>query len=243
MRIVGQDTDASLRIVTIAHRGGIIPGIPENSLLGFKKSIDIGVDVIEIDLRATRDDEIIIMHDESIDRTTNGRGKVVELTIEELRQFDLGIDQQIPTFKELLSLVKGSKIKLLLDIKVSGNLDKKSIIELIESFEMMHNVILGVRTLEDLNEFHQLNSDIRTLGFISTLDQLELFMENRINIIRIWPEWIESHNDIIDKIHQKGIPVWITAGNLPDDEVHVLIERGVNGIIHDSPELLVGLLK
>ena len=243
MRIFGQDTDASLRIVTIAHRGGIIPGIPENSLLGFKKSIDIGVDVIEIDLRATRDDEIIIMHDESIDRTTNGRGKVVELTIEELRQFDLGIDQQIPTFKELLSLVKGSKIKLLLDIKVSGNLDKKSIIELIESFEMTQNVIRGVRTLEDLNEFHQLNSDIRTLGFISTLDQLELFMENRINIIRIWPEWIESTNNIIDKIHQKGIPVWITAGNLTVHELQVLIEQGVNGIIHDSPELLVGLLK
>ena len=77
-------------VVNVAHRGGIVPGYPENTLAAFRRSISIGVDAIEIDLRGTRDGDIVILHDETLDETTDGTGKVTDYTLDELKKLDAG---------------------------------------------------------------------------------------------------------------------------------------------------------
>ena len=96
-------TDCQERgVVSIAHRGGIVSGVPENTLAAFREAINQGADAIEIDLRGTKDGEIVIIHDKTVDRTTNGRGRVIDQTLVELKMLDAGHGERIPTYEEVL---------------------------------------------------------------------------------------------------------------------------------------------
>lgn len=107
-------------VLVAAHRGDW-RNAPENSLQAYKLAIEMGVDIIEVDLNKTSDGVLIIMHDETIDRTTNGKGKPSDYTLEQLKKFHLrnglGVvtDHTIPTLEEVMLLAKG---------KILVNLDK-----------------------------------------------------------------------------------------------------------------------
>ncbi len=119
-------------VVNVAHRGGIVPGYAENTLAAYQRAISFGVDAIEVDLRGTQDGEVVILHDETLDRTTDGKGKVTDYTLRDLKQLDAGGGQSIPTYAEVLDLVAGTGVKLLLDIKVSPVLDKRKVVRIFE---------------------------------------------------------------------------------------------------------------
>ncbi len=229
-------------VVFIAHRGGIVRGYPENTLAAFRQAIEHGTHAIEVDLRRTKDGEIVIMHDETVDRTTNGRGKVTDQTLAELKRLDCGRGERIPTYEELLQLVYGTGVTLLLDIKVSPVLDKAKVVRLTEKHRAVLNVIVGVRNLEDLRTFRALNPNLRTLGFIKRVEDMELFVQAGVDIIRLWPWWIYQDPGLINKVHQLGKPVWTAAGAAPRDELERLIKLGVNGILSDLPALTSSLL-
>ncbi|MDH3338333.1 MAG: glycerophosphodiester phosphodiesterase family protein, partial [Gammaproteobacteria bacterium] len=221
----------------IAHRGGIVPGYAENTLAAYRRAISFGVDVIEIDLRGTRDGEVIILHDETLDRTTDGTGKVTDFTLEELKQLNAGGGESIPTYAEVLGLVADTGVKLLLDIKVSPVLDKGKVVRLTESHDAVLDVIVGVRTLSDLRKFRRLNPNIRTLGFIRRPEDIDDFVAGGIDIIRLWPEWIRADQEIVRNVHDLGKPVWTTAADAPREVLEELIGSGVNGILSDFPEV------
>ena len=94
-----------------AHRGAS-GSAPENTLVAFQRAIDLGADGIELDVQITKDGELVVCHDEKIDRTSNGKGWLKDYTLEELKQFDFNQQfpeygyQQIPTMKEVLELIK-----------------------------------------------------------------------------------------------------------------------------------------
>jgi len=99
-------------IFVAAHRGWC-ETYPENTMLAFKKAIEVGVDQIETDLRMSSDGEIVLIHDDTVDRTTDGTGLVEEKTLLELKALDAGVKkgeefkgEKIPTFIELMELVK-----------------------------------------------------------------------------------------------------------------------------------------
>lgn len=104
-----------------AHRGDW-RNAPENSVRAFKSAAAMGVDIVELDLKKTKDGEIVIMHDETINRTTDGKGKPSDYTFEEIRKFRLknGLGRptaynQIPTLKEVMLALKGTGVKVNLD--------------------------------------------------------------------------------------------------------------------------------
>lgn len=92
-------------IYVAAHRG-FSSQYPENTLAAFKAAIDLDVDQIETDIRITKDNELVLIHDAALDRTTNGSGKVCDYTLAELKQFNAGNGEHIPTLREFLELVK-----------------------------------------------------------------------------------------------------------------------------------------
>ncbi len=224
-------------VVNIAHRGGIAPGYAENTLAACRRAISYGVDVIEIDLRGTRDGQVVILHDETLDRTTDGTGKVTDYTLGELKQLNAGRGESIPSYAEVLELVAGTGVKLLLDIKVSEVLDKGKVVRLTERHDAVLDVIVGVRTLGDLRQFRRLNPNIRTLGFIRRPEDIDDFVAAGIDIIRLWPEWIRADQEIVGKVQGLGKPVWTTAGDAPREALEELIRSGVNGILSDLPEV------
>jgi len=93
-------------IVRQAHRGA--SGLfPENTILSFSKAINEGVEFIEMDLHLTKDRRVIIIHDETYDRTTNGTGWVWDMNLDEVQKLDAGQGEHVPTLEEVIELVRG----------------------------------------------------------------------------------------------------------------------------------------
>lgn len=132
------------RIVVGDHRGAMQLA-PENTLAAFKKSIELGMDMTEIDVRTTRDGKLVVIHDGTVDRTTDGKGAVHRMTLAELRKLDAGrwfapqyAREKIPTFKETLELCK-DKIRVKVDVKVA---DPERLAEEIRACGMAKQVIV-----------------------------------------------------------------------------------------------------
>ncbi|NJE09833.1 glycerophosphodiester phosphodiesterase family protein [Thermococcus sp. MAR1] len=92
------------RVIVLGHRG-YMSAYPENSLLAFRKAIEAGADGIELDVWLTKDGEAIVMHDETIDRTSDMVGKQKEMTLEELKRADIGMGERIPTLEEVFEVL------------------------------------------------------------------------------------------------------------------------------------------
>lgn len=260
------------RVELVGHRG-LSPGYPENTMAAFRNSVALGVDIIELDLRGTADGEVVIVHDATVDRTTDGTGEVTSLTLAEIKSLDAGsyVDpsfsaERVPTYGEVLELARESGVKLLLDIKISDVLDKEHIVRLTERYGATLNVIVGVRSIEDLKAFRALNPNLRTLGFIPNVEDAQAFIEAGVDMIRFWPDWIRESRDepsckanyrkrmramakgervqegsascIVEQVHELGKPVWSTAGEAPREALDELIRLRVNGILTDVPQVL-----
>ena len=110
-------------VLVVAHRGDW-RNAPENSLQAYKNCIEMGVDMVEIDIHKTKDNQFIIMHDATVDRTTNGKGKISDMTLDEIKKLKLrsghGVvtRHSVPTLEEVLNLVKG---KILVNIDKGDN--------------------------------------------------------------------------------------------------------------------------
>jgi glycerophosphoryl diester phosphodiesterase len=258
-------------VIVVAHRG-IVSGYPENTLAAFREAIRQGFSAIEIDLRATADGHIVVMHDETVDRTTDGSGEVSELTLADVRSLDAGshagprfTGEKVPSFEEVLEAVAGSGTKLLLDIKPGPELDHERVVALTEQHGVTLDVIVGPRSVGDLRDFKRLNPNLRALGLVPGEEfgppdraAVEEFARAGADMIRLWPPWIFADRDegngdtaeLITRVHELGKPVWTTADVLyrdinperPREDLAELVRLGVNGILTDVPELLRDLL-
>lgn len=226
-------------VVVVAHRG-MVSGFPENTLAAFRQSISLGFSAIEIDLRATADGHIVVMHDDTVDRTTNGTGDVGEMTLEEIRSLDAGSTagpefacQRVPTYEEVLEALRGSGTKLVLDIKPSMALDNERVVRLTERSGAVLDVIVGPRSMADLRDFKGFNPNLRTLALVpgpefepAEIEAIEEFALAGADMIRLWPPWIFTDRDhgghtgrsqLIQRLHDLGKPVWTTADTLYKD--------------------------
>jgi len=117
-------------MLRIAHRGA--SGYePENTLVAFERAMDLRADMIELDVRLSKDGFVVVIHDKKVDRVTDGTGKVSTLTLEELKHLDTGSGQTLYTLEEILKKVNG-KVKVNIDLKEDRAVDKT--VELIEKF-------------------------------------------------------------------------------------------------------------
>src|SRR6266511_3945699 len=102
-------------MIVVGHRGAA--GLePENTLRAFRRGIELGVDYVECDVHLTRDGHLAVIHDETVDRTTDGHGPVAGFSLEELRRLDAGQGERIPTLEEVLATTRGH-VRLLIELK------------------------------------------------------------------------------------------------------------------------------
>jgi glycerophosphoryl diester phosphodiesterase len=111
----------SRKILVGAHRGAMCHA-PENTLAAFEKAIEMGTYRVELDVRRCKGGHIVVMHDATVDRTTDGTGPVAQKTLEELRRLRVGGTETVPTLEETLRLAKG-RCRLLVEIKETGLAD------------------------------------------------------------------------------------------------------------------------
>lgn len=201
------------RLMVVAHRGASALA-PENTLAAFSQALALGVDVIETDLRATRDGELVLSHDENLLRRAGRAEKIADLDLAELRQIVVGTDaslgaQTIPTLGELLQFAAG-RVRVLLDLKLpSGH--EAQILGAIGAAGAEREVIVGVRSLDSLRAFRELAPRQAILAFGRTLDDVWALAEAGADVVRLWSPWVDAA--ALARAESAGKPVWVMCGS------------------------------
>jgi glycerophosphoryl diester phosphodiesterase len=232
--------------IVIAHRGRDA-STPENTLAAFRHSIAQGITILETDVRVTKDGEFVLLHDATVDRTTNGHGPVGGLTLAEVKALDAGTGERVPTLREAVRLVRGTGASLLLDMKPGTPL--RPVIALARAETAEQNVIFGLRSPRQAKELHQLAPNFRAVALMKRFSDLEAFAKAGVRTMRLWSHWIDpvSGGDpaLVGKVKARGNSVWCIVGKrLPRGErdwkaTHArLIALGVDAIATDRPELV-----
>lgn len=196
-----QESEHNLMLV--GHRG-IRALYPENTLLSFQKALDMRFDLIEFDVHCTKDQVLVVCHDATIDRTTNGTGAIREKTLAELKQVDAGIrkgaefaGQRIPTLREVLTLMAAAPYPVLLNVEIK-DYDPAVIdatIDMLKEFHMDQRSVLACFNAEVIAYIHDAHPDMRTQGFPQRI------MEQTT------PESFVFTDAFFDKLFGMGIPI------------------------------------
>jgi glycerophosphoryl diester phosphodiesterase len=225
-------------VIITSHRGaGYLE--PENTLRALRRAIDLGVDQIEIDVQLTRDGHLILMHDPMVDRTTNGGGKVAELTFAEIRQLDAGFGEQVPTLEEALALVDG---RVVLQIELKGPQTAPAVIHAIEAANKQEATILTSFMHQQLVEAKRLNQQIGTGALWGRLPTDAVQQTQRLNAqaLHVWHEFITPQ--LVATAHAEGLFVRAWNANKEED-MRRLIALGVDAIGSDRPDVLLGVCR
>ncbi len=252
------------RPLVIAHRGG--KGIaPENTLEAFRRSYEMGVDILELDIHATKDGELVVIHDRTVDRTTNGKGKVAQMTFEEIRKLDAGYSWtndggktfpfrgkgiKVPTLKEVFEEFPNSIINI--ESKHSEPRPAEKICGLIQEYGRMEKSIVASFHKEVLTDFRKNCENVATsaspsestwfltmykLGLIENFeaDMQALQIPKRIGRLQFVTE------DFVKSARKKNLQVHVWTINKTED-MKYLKNIGVDGIMTDYPDRLLEIL-
>ncbi|KXX67086.1 glycerophosphodiester phosphodiesterase family protein [Flammeovirga sp. SJP92] len=257
-------------VLAVAHRGDWRYA-PENSLLSIQRCIDLGIDIVELDFRLTKDGHLVAMHDYTVDRTTTGKGKVSDMTLAEVKALRLksncGIRysrQQVPTLEEVMELCKG---------KIMVNLDKTEGETVQEAFDVLkktgtvnQGIFKGDDSIEFMREkYGPLMDSIIYFPKVwpRTKDKTAFIANYNREIAPIGYEMIFDEEECfiteeIKRMNQQGITIqtcalWddLVAGHNdervlidgPDAAWGWLIDNGTNALMTDRPEELIKYLE
>lgn len=240
--------------VIIAHRG-FKRKHPENTLTAFEAAIDAGAKMIELDVTFSKDREVIVIHDDTLDRTTNGKGLVQKYSLSELKQLDAGSwfdprfrGERIPTLGEVLDLVR-NRVLLNIEIKISAyepdspcDSIEKQVLRLIRMTGCLDSVLLSsfepavlksIVNAENRSRIALLTEKLLTQKAWEYCKDLSLFSWN--------PDYRSLTEGRVQEMHSKNIRVFpYTVNSLSDAKR--LVEMGVDGFFTDDPALMISLL-
>lgn len=224
-------------MVKLGHRG-YSEKYPENTMIAFIKAIECGFDGIETDVHLTKDKQLVLIHDEKIDRTSNGKGYVKDYTYQELCQFNFNyrfkdIVVRIPLLEELLNYCADKDVLLNIEIKTDKihypNIEQMTY-DLVKQKGMLNKVIFSSFYLKSLLKLREINKTIY-LGYLFE-DDYEVNKEIVFiyNFNAAHPKYVFLNEKEINDYHLRGIDVNTWTVN---DEVIIefLIEEGVKVVI------------
>lgn len=231
----------------VAHRG-LPEDYPENTLIAYKHALMLHIDMLEIDVHYTKDKQLVIIHDDTIDRTSNGKGKVKDYTLEELREFDFGVKrgyafkgERIPTFDEVLDLVNNFSKKLLIEIKTPSQypgIEEMIVNKLKEKDMPSHKVILQSFDFDCVKKLANMNLEYE-LGVLLSKKKYWYKLPDFKEIAKI-ADYANPNYKLVTKrfmkhAHEEMLKVLPYTVNKPK-AAKKLLHYGVDGIISDIPE-------
>ncbi len=232
-------------IVAISHRGEHLER-PENTIPAFQEAIRVGADFIEVDVQTTSDGKLVLSHDATVDRCTNGHGKVSEMTFEQVEALDAGIKKgpqfagtKVATFDEVLELARG-KIGIYVDVK---NASAKDLVSHIDGHGMTDHVVIycGLNLAKQLQE---LNPKLKVMPESNTVEHATLLIE------QLHPKVIafgarDFKPEIIGVVKQGNAQIYVDIMGATDapEGWQSAIDAGADGLQSDRPGPLVEYLR
>ena len=232
-----------------AHRGAS-GYAPENTLEAFRLAMEQGADGIELDVHLTKDGEVVVIHDETIDRTGNGQGNVRDYTLEELKKFSFhnrmekykGV--QIPTLKEVLDLVKNSQMKVNIELKTGiywyEGIEEKTM-DIVKTMGMEDRVIYSSFNHYSIQKVLEQNSDAETAYLFSDVPlNMEKYAKDT-GVKGLHPAVYHlKMADFLETYMKSGLKVRVWTVNNKED-MKMFIDAGVDAIITNYPKVSVEL--
>lgn len=240
-------------VLVIGHRG-FSAAAPENTLASFKKAMEVGVDMIELDVHLSKDGQVVVIHDDTLNRTTNGKGKVAGYTLNELKQLDAGSwfgsqfsGERIPTLREVLELTRG-QVSLCIELK-GGDLGQYTLKDLadrslqeVEKAAMLSQVLFASFDLSAIERIREKNPGIPVALIYSRSwsSPQEVTGGRPIPVLSFRGTVLTQTN--ASKARLEGIKVLVWTLNAEEHMEHFL-KIGVDGIITDYPDRLIKILQ
>jgi glycerophosphoryl diester phosphodiesterase len=241
-------TNAAKKVKQIIGHRGSCADRPENTLASYRRAIEAGATVMEMDVRVSKDGVLISLHDADVKRTTNGKGLARDLTLAELRALDAGSwfdpkykDERIPTMREILELAKG-KIDVMFDLQENTEEYANQVAAEARKFGEPKRIVLGIRTLEQAKRFRKLLPEARQIGLIPTPDSIDAFADAKVDMIRIWSKWLNDKT-LIPRVRQRKLGLHLNGTVGAEDETRMLLAHEPESLASDDPARLVQTLK
>jgi glycerophosphoryl diester phosphodiesterase len=244
------------RVTLSAHRGA--QGYaPENTLAAFRLAVDQGAELIELDVHQTRDRQVVVIHDDTLDRTTTGSGWVGDSTWSEVRKLDAGgwfgaafAGEPLPRLSDVLTWARPTGIALAIELKrPNAALGRPAypefsqrVVRLIEEQAMTQRVLLHSDHHPSLREVKQLSPDIATaaaVGGAAYIDLLGIIHAAGANGLTIHWRWVDR--ELVELCHGAGLHVF--GFGIHEDlshlnELHALLANGVDLVSSSYPDRL-----
>src|SRR5213080_4930844 len=237
------------RVLRIAHRGAS-GHCPENTRAAFLRAIELGADMVELDCQITRDGAVVVIHDETLERTTNGRGRVRDRSLKEIKALDAGswfgrefAGEDVPTLEEAVEILRG-RVGLNLEIKgvdPPGQLEIQCV-GIVRSLRFSQETVFSSFSPPRMRLVRDLASDAR-IGIL--MDAGEPWTEAFARAAELRAEAIHAERSLVSaaavgEAHHRGLEVCAWSVNRPT-EMGWLARLGVDGIFTDYPERLLAL--
>jgi glycerophosphoryl diester phosphodiesterase len=227
-------------MLKIGHRGAT-GYAPENTRASFAKALELGVDGIELDVHVCESGEVVVIHDERVDRTTNGQGKVRDMSLQELKGLDAGKGERILTLEDVLNLVNRRAI---IDIELKAEGISRSVADIVLKYIREHGwknerFMISSFDHHELKRCHEILPDIPFGPIIAAkpLDYARMAQDMNADAIMPFFEFLDKN--FVEDAHQRGLKVITWTVNRLDDIKEVL-HMGVDGIISNFPDRLCG---
>ncbi len=222
--------------LVIGHRGAM-GHETENTLASIKKALELGVDMIEIDVFKIESGEIVVFHDDTVDRLANSTGKLEEFNIMEVKELTLEGNHKIPELQNVLNLIKN---QVALNIELKGPNTANRVNHIVGYYIKSKgwsadNIVISSFNWDELRTLRQLNDSIQ-IAILTDQDPLQaLDVAKELKAVAINPHYKTLTQENIAKIHDEGFKVYTWTVNEPED-IQQMESFGVDGIITNYPE-------
>jgi glycerophosphoryl diester phosphodiesterase len=226
-------------IEIIAHRG--LSGLePENTMRSFRRAVDSGANGLEVDIRITRDGVPVIIHDATVKRTSNGRGRVSKMTLKQLRLLDFGNGESIPTLEDVL---KEFGAKVFLHLEVKFRVPVAPIVSMVEKMNLHSDVCISSFSHKLLREVKNLNPHITTAALFRKPRRRMTKYLHRLGVQAAHIYFHKSSKGLVDALHRAGLKIRVYRIVDEISKIKKSLLWKVDGIMIDRPDVLVKLLK
>jgi glycerophosphoryl diester phosphodiesterase len=237
-------------ILRVAHRGASAQ-YPENTLLAFRRAIEQGVDALELDVHRTVDDELVVIHDSTLERTTNGSGNVREHSLQQIRQLNVGQGEKIPLLSEVIQLAREAQIRLFVEVKgateAEGLAIAESTVRALEAGSFLSQVILTSFSPSTLLRAKSIQPEISTMLDPSPQDGTFTPRQICAQALRACANCLSYDfrflaSAIATECQLTGLALWPWDPDEPED-MKQMIKLGVPGLITNRPDVLNEVLR
>jgi len=223
-------------VIKVGHRGAM--GYePQNTLRSFAKALELGVDMVELDVYVCKSGEVVVIHNEQTSKTTSGKGNVSELTLTELKEFDAGKGEKIPTLKEVLDLIDA---KIDINIELKGERTAEPAAKILEEYIKntswtSENFLVSSFNHHNVKEFAEHAPDIKRAVVQESIPigYAEFAEETGSSAVVLSHETVTQA--YVDDAHKRGLQVFTYTVNEPED-IALMKALGVDGIISNYPD-------